>query len=330
MIEHLPKKARAFDFYHAVRLIQSRHPEMPRIGASKLFRDDPVQFCQRPFTGFVPSAIDSYEKRPGGKPDRMYVFFSGLFGPNGPLPLWMTEYAREREWRYNDTTLTDFLNLFHHRFISLFWRAWASSQRTVDIDRGADGHFPKYFGSLIGLGMKSLRHRDSIQDDAKLFFTGRLIAEPRNAEGLSAILTDYFGIAANVESFIGHWLRLPEDARCRLGESPETGALGMTALAGASVWDTQLRIQIQLGPMGLSDFLRMLPSGCSFKALRDWVFLYTHREYEWDIKLVLVKDEIPGCQLGQFGQLGWSTWLKSIPADKNAEVVFNPPSVKAA
>jgi type VI secretion system protein ImpH len=325
MIEKLPTLARNFDFYHAVRLIQSENPHLPRIGNSALVRDDPVRFRQRPFMTFVPSSIDSYEPGKMGKADRMYVFFAGLFGPQGPLPLWLTEYARERERRYDDRTLTDFLNIFHHRFVALFWKAWASSQKTVDIDRDTDGKFSTYFASVIGLGLPSLRNRDSLSDDAKLFFSGRLAPEMHNAEGLAAILQDYFGITATVNSFVGHWLRLPDDAVCRLGESKETGVLGLTAFAGTRVWDTQLRIEIELGAMGLEDFLRLLPSGESFTRLCDWVLNYAGFEYLWRVRLILDKTEVPSARLGQFGQLGWSTWLKSKPFAGNAEVVFNPP-----
>jgi predicted component of type VI protein secretion system len=37
-----------------------------------------------------------------GRPARLLVYFFGLLGPNGPLPLHLTEYARER----NDTPRT--------------------------------------------------------------------------------------------------------------------------------------------------------------------------------------------------------------------------------
>ncbi len=325
MIEKLPTKASAFDFYHAVRLIQSRNAHLPRIGDSLLVRDDPVRFRQRPFLTFVPSAIESFELGKADRADRMYVHFSGLFGPQGPLPLWMSEYAQDRERRHNDSTLTDFLNIFHHRFLSLFWKAWASGQKTVDIDRDAEGKFSQYFGSVVGLGTPSLRNRDAIADDSKWFFSGRLAPEMHNAEGLAAILQDYFGVRTRINTFVGHWLRLPEDAVCRLGEDRETGVLGLTAFSGSRVWDTQLRIEVELGVMGLDAFLRLLPSGNSFVRLRDWVLNYAGFEYLWSVRLILDKTEVPSSRLGQFGQLGWSTWLKSKPFEEDAEVVFNPP-----
>lgn len=326
MIRHLPKRAPDFDFFHAVRLLQSSRPDLPRIGDSFLVKDDLVRFCQRPFLTFVPSAIDSYEPGTSEKADRMYIYFTGLFGPQGPLPLWLTEYAKEREWRYNDHTLTDFLNVFHHRLIGLVWKAWALSQKTVDLDNQSEGRFPKYHGSFIGQGMTSLRNRDSVNDDAKFYYSGRLVPEARNASGLAAILNDFFTVPARVATFVGHWLKLPEESICRVGTSKETGLLGRNVIAGSSIWDSQLRIRIELGPMNLKDFLRFLPSGKTFKKLRDWVLNYLGFEFLWDVRLVLEKDEVPNCTLGQFGQLGYSSWLKSAPFPQDATVTFSPPN----
>ena len=44
----------------------------------------------------------------------------GLLGPNGPLPLHLTEYVRERLRHHADPTFARFLDLFHHRFALFF------------------------------------------------------------------------------------------------------------------------------------------------------------------------------------------------------------------
>src|SRR6185503_14337783 len=72
--------------------------------------------------------------------------FFGLFGPNSPLPPHITEYVLERELHHKDPTITAFFNIFHHRLISFFYRAWASSQKSADFDRPADQRFATYIG----------------------------------------------------------------------------------------------------------------------------------------------------------------------------------------
>lgn len=49
----------------------------------------------------------------------MSILSFGLFGPNGPLPVHMTEYARERIYHHQDTSLSAFADLFHHRLALL-------------------------------------------------------------------------------------------------------------------------------------------------------------------------------------------------------------------
>ena len=136
----------------------------------------------------------------------------GLLGPNGPLPIHITEYARHRLRHAGDPTLSRFLDLFHHRFIALFYRAWAQAQPHVNRDRAGHDRFLMYIGSFIGIAPQSLRHRDTVPDLAKLFHVGTLVRQVRNADGLAAIIRQFFRVPARIEEFVGHWLLLaPRD-----------------------------------------------------------------------------------------------------------------------
>src|SRR5690349_7120354 len=218
LIDRMVKHPYGFDFFLAVRLLESHRPDLPRVGYSISPSEDPVRFWQKPSLRFAPAALDSVWLNGAEAAPRMAVNFFGLFGPNAPLPPHLTEYALERELHFHDTTLTAFFNLFHHRLISFFYRAWAANQKAVDLDRPKEQHFATYLGALFGIGMDSLQHRDAVPDNAKLFFTGRLVCQPRNAEGLEAILRQYFHIPAEVQSFAGRWLQLPADSVCRIGQ----------------------------------------------------------------------------------------------------------------
>jgi type VI secretion system protein ImpH len=245
------------------------------------------------------------------------------------LPLCFTEYAHERILHHGDLTFAAFCNIFHHRLISFFFRAWADAQKTVDFDRPSDQHWAQFAGSLIGLGMESLLYRERVPDRAKLYFAGRLVQQTRNAEGLEAIVQDFFAVPTQVQTFVGRWLNLPPDSACRLGESPDTGTLGNSVIIGARFWTCQLHFRLRLGPMKLPEYERLLPSGSSFGRLCDWVRLYAGEHFSWDAQLVLAKDEVPAIQIGVAGRLGWTTWLKTVPFKHDAEdLVLNPPVEK--
>ncbi|HEY5707591.1 MAG TPA: type VI secretion system baseplate subunit TssG [Terrimicrobiaceae bacterium] len=324
LIWQLAAKPFAFDFFRAVRLIECCFPEKPRIGDSLSPRDDPLRFGQVPSLAFAPSTLAGFQPGDAGRPARLSVNFLGLFGPSGPMPLHITEYARERLLNAHDPTLAAFLDVFHHRILSLFYRAWAVNQKTADMDRPKNARFPAYIGSLFGIGAESLRNRDDLPDNAKLYFSGHLACKTRNAEGLEKIIADFFGVPAKVLTFVGQWLKLPPASQCRLGESPESGTLGSTAIVGSRFWETQLKFRLRLGAMKLNDLYRMLPVGDAFRRLKCWVLNYSDQEYFWDVQLVLEAGEVPETCLGNAGLLGWTTWLKSEPFMRDAhDLVVN-------
>ena len=308
-----------FDFFRAVRLLEALHRDHPRTGCASTPAEDFVRFGQAASMAFAPSTLHRYEQRAGGLPPRLIVHFFGLLGPNGPLPAHLTELAHERDFNAHDSTLIEFLNVFHHRFLALFYRAWAVNQKAVDYDRPEESHFARYFGSLFGLGFESLQNRDAVPDSAKLFFSGRLTPQCRNAEGLAAILTTYFGLPVRVETFAGRWLEIPADSLCHLGASPASGRLGATTLVGARIWDCQLNFRLRLGPMSLAELERLLPGGDSFRRLKAWVLNYVGDEFFYDAQLVLRAAEVPPVHLGQTGRLGWTTWLQTAPFVRDAD-----------
>ena len=313
------------DFLDAMRRIECAYATNPRIGASLRSSEDPIRFCQTPSLAFAPTTIDSFTPASEDTPPRLHLYSFGMFGPNGPLPLHLTEFARDRQRNSNDWTLRRFIDVFHHRMISLFYRGWASAQPTVQFDRPDDDRFADYIGSFIGIGMESLRKRDAVPDLAKLFFSGHLICQTRPADGLESILSGYFQMPVHVEQFVGRWMPLPDDCLCRVGESPRTGLLGSTAIVGSRIWECQQKFRVRFGPLTLKQYQRLLPQGRSLHVLIDWIRNYLSDTLEWDLNLVLLKEEVPETRLGTFGQLGWTTWLATEPLKNDADrLIFDP------
>ena len=247
------------DFFQALRAIECQHTDSPRLGTSWSARDEPVRLGQDCSMAFAPSTLTSFTAGEGDAPARLGVAFLGMLGPNGPLPLHLTEHALERRRRYKDETFLRFLNLFEHRFLAFFYRAWCNSQPAVSHDRPQDDRFADYVASLMGLGFKSLRDRDAMQDSAKLHFAGLLLDGCKHPEGLVAILEGYFEVPVKVIELIGEWLEIAADEQCKLGASVSTGMIGANAMIGSSVFECQHRFRLQLGPLGLTQFESFLP-----------------------------------------------------------------------
>lgn len=308
LIRQLAAEPWTFGFYEAMRRLEALYSARPRFGRSARPAQDAIRLAQEPAVVFTPSSLAGWETQEDGAP-RLAVSFFGLFGADGPLPLHLTEYAQNRRRNFRDPTFKRFADIFHHRLLSLFYRAWADSRPTVSFDRPQDDRFATYVGALIGLGTASVRDRDAMPDLTKLHFAGHLSNQTRHAEGLAAILTSFFTVPVRVECFIGAWLTLQDRDRTRLGEEAETTTLGSTMLLGSRVWSRQHKFRLVFGPLSLKDYVRLLPGGSSFHRLIPIVRNYAGDTLIWDVNLMLRHNEVPPTVLGRSGQLGWTTWL---------------------
>jgi type VI secretion system protein ImpH len=292
------------------------YAEKPRWGKALRPVDEPVRLGQDPDLSFAPAPLASFEID-GSKPPRLQVRLFGLFGPNGPLPLHLTEFARERLRLAGDPTFSRFADIFHHRFLALFYRAWAQAQPHVNRDRPREDRFTTYVGAFVGMAPSALRGGDALPDLAKFFHVGALIRQVRNSEGLTDILEHYFRVPVEIEQFVGHWMQLSAGERTYL--SQEGATLGSGAALGGRVWDRQHKFRIRLGPLTLDQYKSFLPGGAPLRKLVDWVRMYLCFEVDWDARLLLKQNEVPALRLGSGQQLGWTTWLGHRRMDNYAD-----------
>ena len=311
-----------FGFYAAMRALEAAARDRPRFGRSTRPSQDSVRLAQEPSTIFAPATLAGWQDATTDTPARLTVHFFGLFGPDGALPLHLTEYARDRRRNNRDPTFQRFADLFHHRMMSLFYRAWADVRPTVSFDRPEDDRFALYVGALTGLGMDSLRDRDAMPDLTKLHFAGHLAGQTRHAEGLAKILSAFFRMPVRIEQFIGTWLALPERDRTRLAGGAATAGLGVSAVLGKHIWSRQHKFRVVIGPLSLADYERLLPGGRSFRRLIPIVRNYIGDTLIWDVNLILRRAEVPPTILGRTGRLGWTTWLMPRHAASDAADLF--------
>jgi type VI secretion system protein ImpH len=306
--EELAKRPFEADFYATMRRLECVFAHLPRWSEALRPVDEPVRLGQDPSLAFAVASLSSFVPGDERHPPRLQVDCFGLLGPNGPLPLHLTEFMRDRQLHEGDRTLPRFLDMLQHRFIALFYRAWAQAQPALSLDRPADDRFAGHLGSLIGLGSRRLRDGDAVRDAAKLFHSGWLVRQARNAEGLTAVLRSYFRLPVQVEQWVGRWMGLPDSERTRLGAGAGT-VLGRGTVLGERVWDRQHHVRIHIGPLSLRDYERFLPAGDALPKLVAWLRNYLSFELGWDVRLRLRSTEVPRTELGSYGRLGWTTWI---------------------
>ncbi|NND58756.1 MAG: type VI secretion system baseplate subunit TssG [Gammaproteobacteria bacterium] len=310
LFRDLAEKPWEWSFYAAVRQIEALHPDRDGLGNTRQLRDDPIRLGQDPSLAFAPAEIEGLHFGENGRPPQIRVWFQGLFGPNGPLPLHLTEYARSREHNDHDSTLARFADVFHHRFLSLFYRAWANAQPAVHYDVPSRDRFRTYLGSLQGTATGG-RPDDALGDWSRLFYTGHLASAAKSATSLKSLLQDLFQVPVKVREYIGEWLPLPSSDHLRLGENPGTGTLGHNAVLGARVWGRQHRFRVVMGPLTHARFRKLLPRRRDLHRLVAAIRQFSGDEHSWDVQLVLPASEVPALCLGKQGYLGQTSWLQS-------------------
>jgi type VI secretion system protein ImpH len=315
-----------FDFFQAVRLLELIYVDRKPVGRQASPNEEVVRFRTHLSLSFPPSAIQDLEHAPASDgPARLTAAFMGLTGPLGVLPRHYTELLLERA-RQHDGTLRDFLDLFDHRMISLFHRAWekyrfhVAYEHTIKSGGGYDP-FSLHLFDLIGMGTKGLRGRLEFGDEALLFYAGLLGQHPRSASAIGNVLSDYFAMPVAVAQFVGQWLEITEENRTKLGDANNT--LGLSAVAGTQIWDQQAKFKLRVGPLQYLDFKRLLPGGDAYRPFVQLARFCAGQEYDFDLQLVLKAPEVPGCRLGdQEARLGFSSWLKTGEFERDADQVM--------
>jgi type VI secretion system protein ImpH len=316
-----------FEFFQAIRLLERMAPHRKPLGRFTNPADEVARLGAFPSLSFPASEIQSIDW-PEGEPPSLAVNFMGVTGPQGPLPHFYTTLILAR-LRAGDRTLRDFLDLFHHRMLSFFYQAWEKYRFGVSYERGERDRFSHHLLDLIGLGTLGLQERLAVPDDAFLFFAGILGQRPHSAHALELLLNDYFEVPCEVIQLVGGWFRLDATTECCIGErSTPSEQLGLGAVVGDEVWNQQARARIRIGPLELENYLDFLPTGSAYQPLRSLLRFWTNEEIDFEVQLVLEREEVPRCQLGGEGdsapQLGWVTWMKSKPMERHPEeTIFN-------
>lgn len=308
-------------FSRMLRWIGARYCYLPKIGTASRPSEEVVRVGQVPSLTFSPREIAEVSIDEGRT--KLKTFGLGLWGPNGPLPLHFSEIAMHRREMQHDHTLTDFVDMFHHRALSMFHRAWEINQSAAGLDRKEEEHFSRYLSWLTGneLGEIASTH---LPTHAQISAAAHLKHQSKNPAAIAQTLSHYFQVPIELHEYHFNWIAIdPTDCTqlSRAGLSGNNAMLGQGAMLGENVPDKQSAFMLTIGPLSLSQYLRFLPNGDDLGSLIDWVRAFTGLEYVWVAKLVVEREEAAPMQLGGTQQLGWSTWVGGEEGERTQPVV---------
>ena len=310
--DHAP----SFEFFQAVALLQRMLNDRRPVGHFFSPEDEAVRFHVNPRMGFPASEVQELQVH-NDAPADMMVNFMGLTGPQGVLPYVYSELILER-LRAKDRSLASFFDIFNHRAISLFYRAWQRTRFPVNYASGALDFFSQYLRDLIGIGTAGLADRQRLEDEALMHYISLVAMQSRSAVALEQILADYFEVPVEIEQFTGAWYVLEQSTQCAMNEKDSMSTqIGSGAVVGDAVWDRSGRVRIRIGPISLARYDDFLPGGGANAALRAITKFFSNGCVDFEAQLVLAREEVPGVELDlnskHPARLGWVSWAKTAP-----------------
>lgn len=291
-------------FAPLLRYLDANAPLAARIGYSVSPKQDFARFGQTPLLHFHSSAFTKVKFDRNSGEYKLKNSYWGMLGINGPLPSHLTEYAIERNHRLKDNTFTEFLDVFNHRFISLFYRAWADAEPTVSHDRPEHDNFKQRLNTFSG---ESSASQDTFGQSKNIhqYLAGLFSQKNRSGKALSQILSEYLHLEVNIQEFQGRWYDLQPNEQTQLGKN--NVSLGVSSLIGTRTYQRSFNFSINIGPLDYSRYISLLNNKHGLKTIVELTQKAIGQEYEFSINIILKAHQTKACQLGS-AKLGINSW----------------------
>ncbi len=282
-------------------------PGKPPIGKSLRAVDDVVRFGHAPHLNFAAATAEQDEKPPApGLPEFLRVYFMGLIGPMGPMPLQMSELAIYERRYAKERPYGAFLDVLANRMVQLFFRAWADAEPTAAAGRSDRDLFRHYVG-VLAAEADAGPHEEVDRTQLALLGHAGHTAGRRSPAAITDAATAILGIETELDEFVGVWRALDPADATRLGGSGF--ALGAGASAGLSVYTVQDTCLARLKFADLKSLEAHLPGTPGFTLVSRVLAALIPAHLDWRIEYELPRPEAPAARLGAGARLGWTGWV---------------------
>ncbi len=287
-----------------------------RLGSDLPVTSEPIFLRADPESQF-PSTEVTHWNAETPRPEVLVSLF-GLIGASGALPLHYSQLLAERA-RLRDFALRDFLDMFNHRLLSFFYRAWEKHSFPVAFETaraaGIEDRVTSGLKSLVGLRTGGLWDRLSFPSQEILYFSGHFANRRPAADSICSMIGEVFDAAVRIEQFVGQLMFIQPPDQSKIGYAPLGKSLGnqlgVDTIAGQWVWDFQNKFRVSIGPMPYKRFLEFNPGNRLLDKLWDLVRVYVGPQFDFDVQVVVQREEVAMAQVGnqERAYLGWNTWL---------------------
>ena len=349
LIDRVIAHGSEFEFFHAVWLLEREAVGRVQVGKRGPVAQEAFRFRPDVSLGFPPSdvrSITAYQDPISGETFYQFdVTFLGLYGVSTPLPLhYATDILRtveqapaigqsaevlegdssDCEYSASRTPVRDFLDIFHHRLISLFYRSWLKYRFDRAFAISGRDVLRTYLLWLIGCSPTLGREALGVAPLRMLRYAGALTQHPKSAAMLEGVLVDYWQeYPIEVQQCVGRWVPIAPADQNRLGA--RNCSLGLDFSAGEQVYDLNGAFCISIGPVDWQTYMSFLPDGRRFAETRSVAALYCSDPLTFTVEMKLHASEIPEMRLTSdehAGRLGYTSWARTAEIPETSVLFF--------
>ena len=238
--------------------------------------------------------------------------FLGLTGTSSPLPGYMVEEIAQED--PDRPMRREFLDLFHHRLVSLLYRALTRYLLEGEATRAGDDVWSRRVLALAGLDTYERGPSVNLSVDQLLRLAPLLATRARTARTLELALADVLrnelGEArVTVQQFAGSWVEVETEQRMTLGRLNSN--LGRSSMLGGRLFDRSGKVIIGISPLDGATYHRLLPEGDLSPLVREVMTLVVRDPLECALELGVREDVLGAFQITKknTARLGRNTYL---------------------
>ena len=307
-------------FFPLVAFLERLTSDAARVGELGPVSEERIRFRHDPSLSFSASDVSAVvlrqvPVRPDDEFSRRPLFevsttFLGLTGSASPLPLYMAEEVAQED--PDDAVQREFLDLFHHRLLSLLYRIESRYRVTRELTASCTDQWSRRLLALAGFDTYERAWPGILPPWRLLRIASLLISRVRTAEKLEIALQEVLaeeleGARVTVRQFVGRWVDI--DARAQLGVV--NNLLGRNMLLGGRAFDRMGRFQVEIGPLSPRTWRRLMADGDLYPLAREIISLFVRDPLEYTFELILAESLSHTFSLttGWASKLGRDTWL---------------------
>lgn len=298
---HLPAPLHQYELFALLRILE-RHvaaPNVAPIGTSGPARHERLRLGVSTSLAFPAADLAELREAPG--PDginrlHLVTHFFGLVGSDSPLPAsYATEVMHEED---DNPQMAALLDVFHHRFLSLLYRAWLSQRYLFSAEPGGRDPLSRALLSLVSITPETLEAETGIPPERLLRVLGGLLLSSRPPDMLAGILSQELGLDVRVRPLEPRRVPLEPADRFRLGKRHTRRTLHQDILVGRSMIDRTGHVVLRIGPVPGSRLQALAPGGDEFTRVVAFTRFYLQHPLQVTLELEVPASEMPRSRLG--------------------------------